>query len=476
MNIEKNTSLNNAELNCPTRSRQLDSESHNGHYILEDLPEPPLVKGRPIIGSAYEIFSDPLTFFQKKHEEFGNIFQVKSLRKRYLVLSGPEANRLISGEKKHLFTTEKTWGKGILNKLNAIIAVDGEVHREQRDFLKEFLSVAAYKHRMPELIQPLETCFANLNNDEYLVGPLTRKLVSHQMGKVILRDTVPEPSSKVIESIIYLQNSILNVFLISKPAISLFTPRFLISLLRVSFFSQKYFKAVYDSAAQSRETPYVRKMLEGPDKPTDWYTRTMGYAFTMVPFFAGLDTLGATTAFIFYELLKNPTLKDKLTQQADEIYSQGELSFEHLEQMEDIFGFVFETMRFHPIAFGINRTATEDFQFNGYKIKRDDQVVVFTAANHFNKQYFPDPLTFDIERYRAPRKEHRKDGVFSPFGRGPHTCLAAGLSELILAVNLVVFLRHFEISTVTPLEEVYTVCNPSPALSNNFKVRLKKRK
>lgn len=36
-------------------------------------------------------------------------------------------------------------------------------------------------------------------------------------------------------------------------------------------------------------------------------------------------------------------------------------------------------------------------------------------------EYCPDPGRFDIDRDTAERNEHRRPGVYAPFGMGPHT-------------------------------------------------------
>ena len=50
---------------------------------------------------------------------------------------------------------------------------------------------------------------------------------------------------------------------------------------------------------------------------------------------------------------------------------------------------------------------------------------------HFLPEFFPEPEEFDIDRYHAPRNERRLDGAYAPFGLGDHTCLGAGIAEIL---------------------------------------------
>ena len=57
---------------------------------------------------------------------------------------------------------------------------------------------------------------------------------------------------------------------------------------------------------------------------------------------------------------------------------------------------------------------------------------------------FPDPWSFNIDRYSPPRNEHRSPG-YAPYGVGTHTCLGSRWLELKLAVNVLMLAHYFEI-------------------------------
>ena len=61
-------------------------------------------------------------------------------------------------------------------------------------------------------------------------------------------------------------------------------------------------------------------------------------------------------------------------------------------------------------------------------------------------RFYADPYKFDITRFSEPRLEHKKRGVFAPFGSGPHTCLGAGLAEVQIMLVIATLLHHAELA------------------------------
>ena len=61
----------------------------------------------------------------------------------------------------------------------------------------------------------------------------------------------------------------------------------------------------------------------------------------------------------------------------------------------------------------------------GQQIYEGEMIYIGTSVPHFMDEYWPKAKTFDIDRYQKPRAEHLQPGVYSPYGRGPHTCKTA---------------------------------------------------
>jgi cytochrome P450 len=82
-----------------------------------------------------------------------------------------------------------------------------------------------------------------------------------------------------------------------------------------------------------------------------------------------------------------------------------------------------EILRYEPAVHHFRRTATQDLEIDGRKIKENDPVVMWYPAANRDEEVFEDPDRFDVARHP---NEHLS------FGIGEHYCLGANLARLEL--------------------------------------------
>jgi cholest-4-en-3-one 26-monooxygenase len=97
-------------------------------------------------------------------------------------------------------------------------------------------------------------------------------------------------------------------------------------------------------------------------------------------------------------------------------------------------GAVEEILRWTSPILYMGRTAAEDVEIRGQKIRAGERVVLWYASANFDEAVFADPLRFDVGR--TPN-EHVAFGA-----GGPHFCLGASLARLELRVMLEAMLRR----------------------------------
>jgi len=192
------------------------------------------------------------------------------------------------------------------------------------------------------------------------------------------------------------------------------------------------------------------------------------------PYVAGLDTVANTISCFVYAVLKHPEVLKRVQQEVDALFAKGPVNEdEFMKSLPAVNGAIMETMRLYPIAVAQMRTATKDFTFAGHKIKGGEMLYIGTSVPHFMEEYYPNPEKFDIDRYEKSRAEHMQSGAYSPYGRGPHTCLGKSLAEVQMAISMARLFYRLDMS-LEPLDyTLVTKTAPTPGPSNDFKVKVK---
>ncbi|MGJ3242341.1 MAG: cytochrome P450 [Opitutales bacterium] len=82
---------------------------------------------------------------------------------------------------------------------------------------------------------------------------------------------------------------------------------------------------------------------------------------------------------------------------------------------------VMETQRIRPGAFVLNKKNKRAFTFNGYEISEGTDILHLNNLGHFLEELYPDPFTFNPERFMEKQRFVPKS--FGFFGGGSHVCL-----------------------------------------------------
>lgn len=420
--------------------------------------------------------ADPLGFLIEQHRRLGPIFRVRAGHMKLVVMAGERANAFAHGEGADCLSNRETWAPTLreLGAPNNFVGLDGEAHRVLRKHFASHFSRKAAEARLPALVRLTLDAFAqHANGDEIPFVAFSQALASRQVGTLLVGRV---PSRDEHEAILRYTNAVVVNLSLRR------IPRWLFRLSQ----ERQLRRDRRTSFAFAREL-VERRIEQGAGEPPDFVdavrvaSREHPALFAenelrsagLLPFFAGVDTVGQTNVFILYELLRHPDLLERVRSEADRLFAAGLPHSHALREAQDLHGAVNEALRLHPVAFAMPRTAAQDFTFEGFRVDRGESVMLFTTACHFDPDYFPDPGRFDIDRHRPPRDEHRRPDVFAPWGRGPHQCLGAGLAGVQMAATLAAILHHCELELAEPEREFPHVLRPSLSLGPEFRIRFR---
>ena len=451
--------------------------------VIEAPPakEPPRVRGLPLLGNTLEMARDPTQFFVNCYRKYGPVCKISVLGKSYTVISGIEAATFMGTREGRDSLRSKEFWEGLVNEYGAkriLTGEDGESHKELRDVMRRGYSKESIKGRYNELVRITDRCFERdwKVGESVFVLPAMQYMVTDQLGSILTGAAPLEYVSDIRTAILYILNVLVTR---QRPKILLQRPEYKKAKARVIELGQSMIDDWRKRYNESGERPDDEKnliddIMEAHVKHPEVMPESDLIVTITGPYVAGLDTVANTTSAIVYTVLKHPEVKQRVLAEVDALFADGEISEDHLMQrIPSLQGAIMETMRLYPIAVAQMRTATKDFVFEGCQVREGEMIYVGTSVPHFMEECYPEPFKFDIDRYAKGRAEHLKPGAYSPYGRGPHTCLGKSLAEVQIALSMARLFHKLDLELDPPGYELKAKTAPTPGPATSFKVRVK---
>ena len=167
-------------------------------------------------------------------------------------------------------------------------------------------------------------------------------------------------------------------------------------------------------------------------------------------FLAGHDTTASALLWVGWALASNPDVAERAAAEVDQVLGGREPTFEDAARLPFVGQVIKETLRRYPPAIGlVAREATEDVEIGGWKLRRGSLARVISYVVHHDERWFPNPLTFDPDRFGPERVDSIPRCAYLPFGAGPRACIGAGLATLEMTLFVAALLQRFRL---TPIE------------------------
>nr|XP_012224894.1 PREDICTED: cytochrome P450 9e2-like [Linepithema humile] len=160
-------------------------------------------------------------------------------------------------------------------------------------------------------------------------------------------------------------------------------------------------------------------------------------------FFGGFDTVSTSMCFVAHEIAINKKIQAKLQEEVDEVLqtTNGNLSFEELNNMQYLDAIVKETLRLWPVTALFERICTQQFKLppalpgdKPFVIKKGMSVWFPVCGLHRDPKYFERPNEFDPDRFLDQNKKNMNMAAYIPFGIGPRKCIGYRFALLEIKV------------------------------------------
>ncbi|KAF3890240.1 MULTISPECIES: cytochrome P450 [Nostocales] len=166
-------------------------------------------------------------------------------------------------------------------------------------------------------------------------------------------------------------------------------------------------------------------------------------------FAAGYEVTAHTLAFTLYLISQHPEVEARLFEEIDRVLGQRAIATSDLEQMPYLEMVLKESMRLLPVTTVVPRQAVENVVLQGYTLPKNSVVLIAPWTLHRNREYFPNPLEFNPERFHRERQDAIPKFAYLPFSGGPRICIGNAFAMMQMRINLATILQNYRL-TVAP--------------------------
>ena len=433
----------------------------------------PVVALRRALLSRHVRSGNVPALFADLTKEYGPVFQVRPPFARPMTfLSGPEANRWVHRHGRlhlkagnYFAEFEKVYGAhGVLPSL------DGADHFRLRKAMGPAYSRARLSGHLEEVYRRARQYMAGWTVGETFPVRSCRKLINAQLSPISLS----VESQDIIDDLMDFKERALTTHIVNA------LPRFMLNTPGM----KRRAKAVDTllERIQSVHTPAQRAGCPR-DLADDWLSLhasdpqlvpEANLRFALSAALVASVYLGDALSFAVYAMASRPELHRRIRAEADALFADGDPDGDDFDQtsMEVTHRFLMECLRMYPIVPMSMRDVMNSFVLEGYEIPVGSRVFIAQTASHYMDDLFPDPFSFDIDRYLPPRDAHRSAG-YAPYGLGTHRCLGSRWMDLQLAVNVLMIAHYFTLE-VTPARYAEALpFSPLPSMKPTEKLKFR---
>ncbi|XP_057670734.1 probable cytochrome P450 6a20 isoform X2 [Diorhabda carinulata] len=227
-----------------------------------------------------------------------------------------------------------------------------------------------------------------------------------------------------------------------------------------------FFKDIISQTIQYRKENNVKRddflqlvmNLMEETQDTDFpFTLDQLVANVILFFVAGFDTSSSALNFSMYELARNQDIQDKLRNEIQDTLkkSDGELTYDTLNQMSYLQQVIDESLRLYPSVPILQRKSVKEYTLRDTDkvLEKGTLITIPIISLHRDHEYFPNPLQYDPDRFSPENKHTLNQDCYLPFGDGPRNCIGSRFGLMQVKTGLVRILSKYKVN-VSPSMKV----------------------
>ena len=171
---------------------------------------------------------------------------------------------------------------------------------------------------------------------------------------------------------------------------------------------------------------------------------------------AGGDSTGHVLGWAFHEIARHPTAARQLRDEFAQVLNGRDPTMDDLRRFAYTLQVINETLRLRTPGWMDMRRTTRPVQVGGVAFPAEAELLTSLTALHRDPAVYPDPTTFNPDRWSPGHPDLPRRELFMPYGAGTRLCAGESMANLTIAFVLATVLPRFDLRPVPgpPVREV----------------------
>jgi cytochrome P450 len=169
----------------------------------------------------------------------------------------------------------------------------------------------------------------------------------------------------------------------------------------------------------------------------------------MTLFLAGHETTAIALTWTLFLLAQQPAAEARLHAELASVLGDRPPSFADVPHLTEAQRIVNESMRLYPPAWIVEREALEDVEIAGVSVRRGTTVMISQWVTQRDPRWFPDPDSFEPDRWLNGQAATLPRYAYFPFGGGPRMCIGYSFATTEAILLLATLAQRFRFELVS---------------------------
>lgn len=402
---------------------------------------------KELIAGDTQIVTNPLGYFRKLHEEFGDLVYSDFGIGRFYFTDNPALIRKIFVTEPRSYAKADAYKEAALFLGNGILNSEGDFWQTQRGMVQPAFQKSRLHAFTRSMAATSDAALARLGGSTD-VSALSMHIALENICKFLFGSDFAA-NERVIREAVHFGNDFISRRIQAPVKLPVYLPA--IKNLRFLYYrfqlDQILYKIIDQRLAQG-DAPQrdLLGMLLTAEKEHGRVRKEQVRDEILTLLIAGHETTGFTLAMALWLLAVNPEIQEKLRDElVQKLSGDADIDPEELESCTYLEAVVNETLRLYPAAWIIGRRTVADEDFDGFLLKKDSELQICILALHRNAKYWSEPDTFKPERFLGETPEPSAKQAYMPFGAGPRRCIGNIFALLEMQIAIAKILMRYRL-------------------------------